>query len=91
MPTVTFLVNIFRTFSHFIDAGLHRAILINVGFNPEYVSKYGGIVVGPLMSKLEVYGKKGEWEPVLKKLIPQKTLPAWYGGSEDFKPVQVYG
>ncbi|CAG7730892.1 unnamed protein product [Allacma fusca] len=90
-PTVSFLGREFKTFACLTTVGLHKIIVINEGISPKFIETYGPAFFGPLMELVEVHGKRSKWEPALKKLIPEKYLPPWYGGSKDFKPVRVYG
>jgi hypothetical protein len=91
-PTFSFLSHIFRTYSYLLDVLVKRAIIVNAAFPPEVITKYASGIFGPLVPKFNVYGRsKSKWMPVLKQLIPEKSLPPFYGGSKDFKPLKVYG
>ena len=48
--------------------------------------------LGELQEKLKIYGvDKAEYTPVLHKVFGVDSLPEWYGGKKDHKPLKVYG
>ncbi|CAG7838235.1 unnamed protein product [Allacma fusca] len=64
--------------------------------NANYVGEVGINMIRPLLGhmleKIEIYGtNRNKWVPVLRRILPLNTIPKWYGGSDKFKPVKVYG
>ncbi|CAG7701541.1 unnamed protein product [Allacma fusca] len=90
-PTITALLETFKTYSNLLNPVFSKLLFINVGFDPNLLKAFGTPLFGPLAKKMEIFGRMNKWEPVLKKLVPDQSLPTWYGGSKDFKPVKVYG
>ncbi|CAG7716713.1 unnamed protein product [Allacma fusca] len=49
-------------------------------------------ILGPGLERTELFGTNNvTWIPSLLDKFPKKSLPKFYGGDEDFKPVVVYG
>ena len=47
---------------------------------------------GRLMERVDIYGtNKAKWTQELRRILPEETIPTWYGGPKDFTPVKVYG
>ena len=67
-------------------------IIISVNYFAQTVVNALRPVMGQLLEKVETYGSNKEsWMPRLGRIMPSKSLPEWYGGDKDFKPVAIYG
>ncbi|CAG7830414.1 unnamed protein product [Allacma fusca] len=48
--------------------------------------------LGDSYDKIELFGyEKTQWQMALRNQLPLSAIPAWYGGSEDYKPTQAFG
>jgi len=94
LPTLSFVLrNITQRFqqSEFTKI-LDYVLVINANYVAETVINLAKPLVGVLATNLEVYGtNKQKWIPKLLRKVPRESLPEWYGGVKDFKPVKVYG
>ncbi|CAG7718065.1 unnamed protein product [Allacma fusca] len=89
--TIAAFQEVLYTHSHLLNAVWSKVLMINLPFPPDLIKTVTFPILGPLVKKLKVYGRRCQWEPVLKRLIPNDSLPTWYGGSKDFKPIRIYG
>ncbi|CAG7717076.1 unnamed protein product [Allacma fusca] len=49
-------------------------------------------LLGGLFGNIELFGtNKAKWMKALKRILPPESIPTWYGGKKDYKPLQVYG
>ncbi|CAG7734744.1 unnamed protein product, partial [Allacma fusca] len=73
-------------------ANLHSAYIINTNFVAQSFLNLVKPLLGRHFEKIEIYGtNKAIWMARILRTIPRNQIPSWYGGSEDFKPVKVYG
>ncbi|CAG7836322.1 unnamed protein product [Allacma fusca] len=73
------------------DATVAQMILINANYAAKLFVDLSRPVVGSLIDRLVVLGtNKYKWKGELRRYLPEETIPTWYGGSKDFKPLAVF-
>ncbi|CAG7817726.1 unnamed protein product [Allacma fusca] len=92
LPTLSFVLNLMRTYSDFVGILLGRAVFINMNFATTALFNSFRPILGGVFSRMELYGtNKAKWKGALHKFLPEDAIPKWYGGREDYKPLAVYG
>ncbi|CAG7707989.1 unnamed protein product [Allacma fusca] len=91
-PTIRFCVDLVRSYLDFLTQMIGRFIGINVSYPAEVAFQLVRPFLGGVFERVDLFGtNKAKWSAVLRKLLPQETIPTWYGGSQNFKPLQVFG
>ncbi|CAG7667450.1 unnamed protein product [Allacma fusca] len=94
IPTVNFALNLLQTYHDFLDLGLGHSVMINTNQVTKGLFDTVQPALGDYFQKIEFFkSDKAEWMAALQKLLPSNAIPPWYGygGSSDFKPIQVFG
>ncbi|CAG7835492.1 unnamed protein product [Allacma fusca] len=69
-----------------------KGFMLNVNFIGERLINILKPVMGQSAARTDIYGtNNATWIPKLLRHFPKDSLPVFYGGSADFKPVAVYG
>ncbi|CAG7724683.1 unnamed protein product, partial [Allacma fusca] len=78
----------------YLDIGVSavaQVVLLNANYVAKLFIELSRPVVGQLIERLIVLGtNKYKWKAELRRILPEKTIPSWYGGSKDYKPLAVY-
>ncbi|CAG7716154.1 unnamed protein product, partial [Allacma fusca] len=49
-------------------------------------------ILGGVFERVELFGThRVKWMTELHKSLPKETIPSWYGGQKDYKPLEIYG
>ncbi|CAG7734130.1 unnamed protein product, partial [Allacma fusca] len=92
IPTVNFALNLLQTYHDFLDLGLGHSVMINTNQVTKGLFDTVQPALGDSFQKIEFFkSDKAKWMAALQKLLPSNAIPPWYGGSSDFKPIQVFG
>ncbi|CAG7665166.1 unnamed protein product [Allacma fusca] len=92
LPTMLYVIDMVRTYLDFLVAAVGYAVSINMSYAAEVGLQLIKPVLGGLFGKIEFYGtNKVKWMKALKRILPPESIPTWYGGKPDYKPLQVYG
>ena len=70
---------------------MHLLIIFAANYATQVAIQLARPVAGRLMERVEVFGSnKEKYKPILRRRFPPESIPPWYGGSNDFKPIAVY-
>jgi len=92
LPSMTWLINLARTYRDLIAKHLGGTTIVNANFVAENLVNILRPVFGHLLEKVEVYGtNRRKWLPHIIRKYDTSVLPEYYGGSASWKPLKVYG
>ncbi|CAG7631921.1 unnamed protein product [Allacma fusca] len=92
VPTVTYVLTAARLYREIIEKRLGEATVINANYPAVTLINLLRPVLGGLLNRVTVHGtNKSRWLPKLLRKIPPSSIPEWYGGTKEFKPIEVYG
>ncbi|CAG7837343.1 unnamed protein product [Allacma fusca] len=91
-PTVAFVLNEALTWREFIDLAMGRLIVVNANYPTQLAASIARPIAGKLMERVELFGtNRAKWMAEIRRLLPEESIPTWYGGKSTFKPLEIYG
>ncbi|CAG7724624.1 unnamed protein product [Allacma fusca] len=92
LPTVTYALETLRKYNDFLPLLVGHVVAFNVNYIATLAFESLRPLLGGVFDKIELYGPdKARYQAALKKWIPAETIPTWYGGNKEYKPIQVFG
>ncbi|CAG7819719.1 unnamed protein product [Allacma fusca] len=90
VATVSFVLNLLETYSDIISELVGQLVFINVNYVSRMALSLVLPVLGDLFERIRVYGSiNAHWIFKLRRVLPLESIPPWYGGSDDFKPIEI--
>ncbi|CAG7734345.1 unnamed protein product, partial [Allacma fusca] len=90
--TISLCLRLTRDYKEVTQEFMGNCVFVNVNHIGELAAALFRPILGSLMERMQLFGtNKAKWIPHLRRMLPENVIPAWYGGSKDFKPIQIYG